>query len=227
MDGLGPQTPFARLVASALGDNHFTLLDIGCRGGIDNAWRVFGERLRGFGFEPDVGEVNRLTERETNPGVVYIPQGVGLPAGDDGAKRMRTAVFWGNNPWPRLSVSRTQEIRAATAARATEPLADPHESVVIPSFLRERGIDDVDFVKIDVDGADFLILRSLVQTLEDVKVLGVGIEVNFFGSEEPDVHTFHNVDRLLKQRGFELFLLSARPQSVVALPAPYQYPIPG
>jgi hypothetical protein len=94
--------------------------------------------------------------------------------------------------------------------------------VIIPLFLREHGIDDVDFIKIDVDGADFLILRSLAQTLEDAKVLGVGIEVNFFGSDDQGVHTFHNVDRLMKHSGFELFCLSTRPYSVAALPAPYQ-----
>jgi hypothetical protein len=106
------------------------------------------------------------------------------------------------------------------------PLADPANPVIIPSFLRERGIDDVDFIKIDVDGADFLILRSLAPMLDDAKVLGVGIEVNFHGSDDPEIHTFHNVDRLMKQLGFELFSLSTRPYSVAALPAPYQLTIP-
>jgi len=227
MDGLGAPTSFARLITSALADKYFTLLDIGCRAGIDSAWRVFGTRLRAFGFDPNVSEVNRLTEHETNPGVIYIPQFVGLPAGDIGAERMRSGDYWAHNPWQRLSVARTQEIRASKAAQANAgPLADPRDSVIIPQFLRERGIHDVDFIKIDVDGADFLILRSLVKTFADVKVLGVGIEVNFFGSEDPHVHTFHNVDRLMKQNGFELFLLSTRPYSVAALPAPYQYTWP-
>jgi FkbM family methyltransferase len=223
MEGLGSPTSFARLVASALGDNHFTLLDIGCRAGIDAPWRVFGERLRAFAFDPNVNEVNRLTKLETNPAVVYIPKFVGLPAGDSGAERMRSMDFWARNPWSRLSVARTQEIRASKPGQVSaEPLADPGDQVIIPLFLRERGVDDVDFIKIDVDGADFLILRTLVQTLEDTKVLGVGIEVNFFGSEDPEVHTFHNVDRLMKQNGFELFMLSTRPYSVAALPAPYR-----
>jgi len=227
MDGLGAPTSFARLVTSALADQYFTLLDIGCRAGIDSAWRVFGTRLRAFGFDPDVSEVNRLTEHETNPGVIYVPQFVGLPPGESGAERMRSGDYWAHNPWQRLSVARTQEIRASKGAQANaEPLADPRDPVIIPQFLRERGIDDVDFIKIDVDGADFLILRSLVKTFADVKVLGVGIEVNFFGSEDPHIHTFHNVDRLMKQNGFELFLLSTRPYSVAALPAPYQYTWP-
>ena len=222
MEGLKSQTSFARLVASALGDNYFTLLDIGCRGGIDGAWRVFGERLRSFGFDPNVSEVNRLTEHETNPGVVYIPQFVGVPAEDSGVERMRSGDFWARNPWQRLSAAHTMEIRASKTPQVSEPLADPNDPVIIPLFLREHRISDVDFIKIDVDGPDFLILRSLVQTLEDAKVLGVGIEVNFYGSEDPQVHTFHNVDRLMKQNGFALFLLSTRPYSAAALPAPYQ-----
>lgn len=223
MEGLGSHTSFARLVASALGDNHFTLLDIGCRAGIDSTWREFGKSLRAFGFDPNVNEVNRLTEHETNPGVVYVPQFVGLPTGDSGAERMRSGDFWARNPWQRFSVARTQEIRASkTAQVGAELLADPRDQVIIPVFLREHEIDDVDFIKIDVDGPDFLILRTLIQTLEDKKVLGVGIEVNFFGSANPEVHTFHNVDRLMKHNGFELFCLSTRPYSVAALPAPYQ-----
>ena len=227
MEGLGSQTSFARIVAGTLGDSHFTLLDIGCRAGIDAAWRVFGNHLRAFGFDPNVSEVNRLTEHEANPGVVFTPRFVGLPTGDSGAERMRSGDFWARNPWQRLSVARTQEIRASkTTPISAESLADPRDPVIVPLFLREHGIDDVDFIKIDVDGPDFLILGSLVQTLEDVKVLGVGIEVNFFGSEDPQVHTFHNVDRLMKQNGFELFCLSTRPYSVAALPAPYQLTLP-
>jgi hypothetical protein len=158
--------------------------------------------------------------------VAYTPQSVGLPAADSGAERFRSRDFWARNPWPRLSVTRTQEIRSSKATTRAEPFADSREPVIIPVFLRERGIDDVDFIKIDVDGPDFLILRSLVQTLEDAKVLGVGIEVNFFGSADPHIHTFHNVDRLMKQNGFELFCLSTRPYSVAALPAPYQLSVP-
>lgn len=223
MEGLGPQTLFAQLVASSLGDNHFTLLDIGCRAGIDGAWRVFDKRLRVFAFDPNISEVNRLTQSETNSEVVFVPQFVGVPLGDSDAARMRSGDFWARNPWHRLSVERTQEIRRSKSAPGSaEPLADPDDALIIPLFLRERGVDDVDFIKIDVDGADFLILRSLVKTLEDAKVLGVGIEVNFFGTDDPDIHTFHNVDRLMKHNNFELFRLSTRPYSVAALPAPYQ-----
>jgi hypothetical protein len=232
------ETPFARMVAEALSPAYFTLLDVGCSGGIDPAWRTFGERLRAFGFDPNIEEIQRLAARETLAGVRYIAQFVSSFE-DDAPETLRTrSRLWARNPWSRLSTART--LARQTASRATAggremtdlnlwnqlPLANLEEAVVLPAFLREERVDDVDFIKIDVDGADFVILRSLVPTLAETNVLGLAVEVNFFGSADPEIHTFHNVDRLLKGCGFELFSLGARPYSVAALPAPYQLSVP-
>ena len=233
MEGFQSATPFATLVSESLADGQFTLLDIGCSSGIDPVWRVFGERLRAFAFDPNVNEIARLREQENLPGITYVSAYVGFPNDDGGAGRLRTKNYWARNPGARLSVTRTLEIRAQELAKADEAertkfnlwhqvsLAKSDEAIIIPQFLQGRKVDDVDFVKIDVDGPDFLILRSLSDTLHNANVLGVGIEVNFFGSDSPEIHTFHNVDRLMKKNGFELFSLSTRPYSVAALPAPY------
>jgi hypothetical protein len=98
--------------------------------------------------------------------------------------------------------------------------------VILPRFLSDHGVTDIDFIKIDIDGADFLILRSLKSVLDDANVVGIGIEVNFFGSEDPNANTFHNVDRFMKSCGFELFSLSTRHYSMAALPAPYLGRVP-
>lgn len=235
MENLEFETPFARFVSAHLGLERFTLLDIGCSGGIHQAWRSFGDRLRAFAFDPDVREIARLRAQETLPDVHYLPAFVGIPPEDPAFPSLRRQVFWGRNPWDRLSVTRTQQLRAARATRVrpgqptalgqTE-LADPEMPVLIPAFLEERGVSDVDFIKIDIDGPDFLVLRTLGSTVQDTKVLGIGVEVNFYGSADPEIHTFHNMDRLLKGWGFELFSLTTRPYSVAALPAPYQLDIP-
>lgn len=100
------------------------------------------------------------------------------------------------------------------------------DEAYLPTFLRERAIDDVDFVKIDVDGPDFEIAKSLEETFEATQVLGCAIEVNFFGSDDLDHHTFHNVDRYMRKCGFELFGLTMRSYSSAALPSPYQLTFP-
>jgi hypothetical protein len=93
-------------------------------------------------------------------------------------------------------------------------------------FLRERAVDDIDVLKIDVDGPDFDILQGLSQTLGECRVLAVGLEVNFYGSHEDTDHTFHNTDRFMRAHGFDLFHLTTRPYSMAALPARYRLPIP-
>ena len=55
------------------------------------------------------------------------------------------------------------------------------ETIVIPMYLNDNGIHNVDFLKIDVDGADFEILNSFDVALEELDILGVGIEINYFG----------------------------------------------
>jgi hypothetical protein len=108
-----------------------------------------------------------------------------------------------------MQENRWQETRLAT------------DQIYLPAFLEREGVGDVDFVKIDVDGPDFEILKSLRETFERKRVLGVVLEVNFFGSEDTDHHTFHNTDRLMRACGFELFGLTTRAYASAALPSPY------
>ena len=241
MEGLQPATAFADLAAGVLGNEFFTVLDIGCSGGIDPPFRRFGERLRAFGFDPNLDEVARLNAAEALPHVTYVPCFVGVPPEVQGAGRMATGNFFAQNPWGRLAVRRTTELRASEFAAASNQrkteanlwqetrLADPAAPVFLPGFVEERGVDDIDFIKIDVDGPDLLILRSIDRMLESRNVLGLGVEVNFFGSSDADVHTFHNVDRFnrfMRMAGFELFDLSMRRSAIGALPAPYAYAFP-
>jgi FkbM family methyltransferase len=236
MEGIRTRTPIVPEIAKTLKADHFTLIDIGCSSGIDAAWREFGSCLRAFGFDPNLREVKRLQATERLQGIEYVAVFVGAPTGQKDADAIRTNAFTARNPWARLSVVKTLELRASKEMSAEEkthlnewtqvPLADPDQPLVLQEFLKERGIDDVDFIKIDVDGADFIILRSLQNVLANARVLGVCIEVNYFGSADEGTHTFHNVDRLLKSAGFELFDLTTRHYSMAALPAPYVYTVP-
>lgn len=236
MEGLKVSSPLPRLIQRVLAEDKFTLIDIGCSSGIDDVWRVFSESLRAFAFDPNLDEIARLSKHETLPGISYIPGFVGLPPGDSGVERLRSGEYWARTPWRRLSSAQTLERRAARGLsnqRATDlnlwkkvRLADPARPIILSSFLDEHKVHDVDFIKIDVDGPDFLILRSLADVLYGRNVIGVGIEVNYFGSDDPDIHTFHNVDRFMRKHGFDLFALSTRPYSVAALPARYQLSVP-
>ena len=63
----------------ALAPHQFTLIDIGCSGGIDPTWLEFGNQLQAFGFDPNIEEVERLNASRPGPGIEYVAGFVGLP----------------------------------------------------------------------------------------------------------------------------------------------------
>lgn len=233
MEGLRYDSSSCRYIAAQLGGAPFTLVDVGCSGGIDSIWRIFGERLRAFGFDPNIDECKRLSAAELLPGVHYVPAFVGLPANHSITIRRGDKPHHQRNPWGRLAIARSLATRdklkpTMSAAELTAlnqwqrtTLADPATPVYLPDFFRDHAIEDIDFIKIDVDGPDFDILQALYDSLIKLNVLAVGLEVNFIGSQDETVHTFHNTDRFMRSLEFELVHLTVRPYSLAALPARY------
>ena len=278
MEGIRADSATARLLAAALGDDVFTLVDVGCSGGIDAGWSVFGDRLRAFGFDASLQEIARLAAQEPRPGVEYLAARVGLPPGHGLEHAIPDFNWWRRNPWERLAVDRrartrpgaVPELAADLAARWSWPEVDPLRAlppslppgepspllaagadvlgsgaldpdehrrlmasnrwretalagadglVHLPSFLTARGTADLDFVKIDVDGPDYGILVSLSDWLTRGPVIAASLEVNFFGTDAPHHHTFHNTDRFMRAHGFDLFGLTVRPYASAALPS--------
>jgi lipoprotein signal peptidase len=136
-----------------------------------------------------------------------------------------------------MSVVKSQEILKSRPLSASEKtaanlwseteLAEPSQVIVVPDYLRDNGVDNVDFLKIDIDAKDFEVLNSFDSALETLGILGLQLEVNFFGSQIETDHTFHNTDRFLKARGFELFdLTGIRRYSLAALPSRYLHEFP-
>ena len=278
MEGIRVESATALLLAEALGADVFTLVDVGCSGGIDAGWSVFGDRLHAFAFDASLPEIARLAARESRPGVEYVAARVGLPPGHALEHPIPAYNWWRRNPWNRLAVDRRARTRpgqvpdlgddvaaswswpevdplralprrlspgdpdplhalgaevvdsgardpdehgrlmAANRWRETE-LAGGDALVHLPSLLAARGTADLDFVKIDVDGPDYEILVSLSDWLGKGPVIAASLEVNFFGTDAPHHHTFHNTDRFMRAHGFDLFGLTVRPYASAALPS--------
>ncbi len=262
MEGIQRDSRTARILGEALGDGRFTLIDVGCSGGLDEGWRVFGDRLRAFGFDPSVHEIDRLTQAETRPEVRYVNAFVSLPDGHP--LKGGAADAWRTDPWRRVSASHTQALQIAREAAQPPPAGDPEPepasepspppsappqteapadqdlmlrnlwrnatlgggSVHLPDFLAGAGVDDIDFVKIDIDGEDFEVLRSLEGAPGTDRLLGVCVEVGYSGVGDPNEHSFHNVDRFMRSQGFDLFDLTVRRYALATLPSPFIFPHP-
>jgi FkbM family methyltransferase len=233
MDVLTEHTPMTRLLRDrgAFDRHPFVLIDVGCAGGIDGAWRAFGPTLVAHAYDPDVAACEDAQAREPFEGVRYHARHVGLPDSDPFVQRRREdAASWPNtNIWDRITAGYLAE-RAANrppAAPAPPPaaprrMADPSDVIGVGDIVRIEGLTTVDFLKIDVDGPDLEVLASAREVLTTSRVLGVGMEVNWFGSANPTEHTFHNTDRLLREEGFTLFGLTVRGYSRTDLPSPFE-----
>jgi hypothetical protein len=122
-----------------------------------------------------------------------------------------------------LDYVRAFEAVEPTAEEVAAALAAPAEAeeIYLPAYLQAAGFTDADFIKVDVDGPDFDVLRSLGPIVKEPSVLGVALEVCFYGSHDANDNSFHNTDRLMRQKGFDLFGLSVRKYGSAALPSRY------
>jgi hypothetical protein len=229
---------FPALIADKLKAERFRLLDIGCSGGIDPAWRAFEPKLQALGIDASETECRRLASIERNPDISYVAAFAARSADtriDISAGPAAPLIVKMRD---RTSFMRTREIREARLKRASTEekfrhnawemtgLADPGKPIVAPDLLTSRGWDDLDYLKIDVDGADFEILQSFKGRLDPLRVIAVQLEVNFVGTDRPEEHTFHNTDRFMRAEGFDLLRLDVRNFSTRALPARYIWPTP-
>jgi len=267
IEGLRPDSGFARLVAGSLKAESFKLIDVGCAGGLPSGWRAFGDRLAAIGFDCDAGEVARLNAAERNPNVRYECGFVGVPAGHPLNAQIAGRGYWHLWVAGRLAYERSHRNRAAKAAGEPAPSVDdyfhdivhnqdwspfpthgfdtdyrptfdifepsdeaaaaavsdgpPDRIIDLAAFAKGADFEDADFIKIDVDGPDYEVLRSANALLARPTLLGVALEVCFYGSHDANDNSFHNMDRLMREKGFELYGLSVRAYASAAMPFPY------
>lgn len=172
------------------------LVDVGAAGGPPPHWRAAEAHLKVIGFEPDGdaapptsgGPVDYLylhtalyRDRARIP--FYVTR-----------KRRTSSILRPNQrlaaQFPdsgRLEVVETTEVEADTLDRQ----------------LREHGIDDVDFIKLDTQGSELAVLEGAGDVLAR-SVFGLEIEVEFLPLYE-NQPLFADVDAFVRGRGFQLF----------------------
>ena len=122
-----------------------------------------------------------------------------------------------------LDYAKTFEVFAPSETEAAKALENtgPDAIIHLPPYLKAADVYDADFLKLDIDGPDFEVLRSITHLLSQPSLLGVSVEVCFYGSHDANDNSFHNMDRLMREKGFDLFGLSVRTYASAALPFPY------
>src|SRR5262245_61163920 len=147
------------------GETPFVLLDVGCSGGIEGRWSVFGDRLAAVGFDPLVAEINRLNAANTAAGVRYEAAVVGYRTFDalfppelrDDRRAARS-----NDPFPRVSaataLARMQTSYMQEVYNAGAPVVFTDRRLELDEFVAPEARSRVDFIKVDTDGHDIEVL---------------------------------------------------------------------
>lgn len=204
-----------------LSEEPFHVLDLGCSGGIDSNWRSLEPFLVALGIDYNTQEIERLNKEEKNKNIRYFAGNLELPPDHPIRKKRGTPfvceshkAFAKTSAWDAYS---RKKQHPDTPQSSSKP-----EYVNLEKTLQEAGFGYVDFIKIDVDGPDFDILQTLEPSLGRLRVLGLKLEVNFNGSSDPHDHTFHNMDRLMRKTGFDLYSLELRKYTKNALPGQFE-----
>jgi FkbM family methyltransferase len=170
----------------------------------DQGWQIFGPNLTIYGFDadPDACEAANL-ELAQNPDVnwveKHIPLGLGKSIGEQTLyvthAPMCSSLYLPNETF----LSRFAGLQELAGLDFSLEI----ETTTLDQFCKTENITEIDFLQIDVQGADLDVLQGAVNLLSR-SVLGIQIEVEFspLYTKQP---LFRDIDHYLDKFGFSLF----------------------
>lgn len=176
------------------------LVDVGARGGVKRNWAPARRYLRVLGFEPDRREYDSLVSRARAGGAPDEYFNVALHH-ERGAVPLYLARDRGLSsifPPDRAFLDAFPDAARFDTDEVQEVQVDS-----LDNQLRERGIDGIDFVKVDTQGSELFVLQGAAGALE-ASGLGVEVEVEFTPLYRGQP-LFADVDTFMRGLGYHLF----------------------
>ncbi len=197
------------------------IFDIGARGGFNEEWGVFKDQVRLYCFEADEEEHKRLLA-DAPPNVTYICSAVGGTSGP-------AKIYETHHPAGSGLYAARMEYFGRLLNRDNQIVEAEHAIDVrtIDDIMKDYGCPAVDFIKLDVEGAEVDILKGSPGILDSKSLLGIQSEIRFH-REINGSAPFYELEALVNEYGFRLYDLQFYHQSRRALPYPglYDYRMP-
>lgn len=172
----------------------------------NQAWRIFAPNLTIYGFDADPEACDaanlEFEAQAADWNEFHIPIAIAKESGS-------ATLYVTKNPMC-SSLYRPNEELLQHFPGLPELVNLDHtteiETTTLDTFCQAESINEIDFLQIDVQGAELQVLEGAVQTLNR-SVLAIQAEVEFspLYKNQP---LFADVDRFLRQQGFVLFDLS-------------------
>ncbi len=185
----------------ALLDRRLSIADVGCRWGFAEAWERLGEDVRVVGFDPDEQECARLRSRYAAAGnIEIVAEALAAQAGPRSIHLASDPACSSLYPPDARLVGRVPELSCMAETGVVEVTVS-----TLDIWRSSSGWGPIDFVKLDVQGAELDVLEGGTETLSDVVVLELEVEFNPLYEGQP---LFADVDRFLRSHGFSLWRLA-------------------
>ena len=203
-----------RLLSYLAPEERFVIIDGGAREmEQDFRWRPFPpERLRFFGFEADADEAARLDTLPTAAGLErrFYPAALGGTSGKATFEHNKASGGSSLLAQNRAITDRWKFENPSQISLAREMFFPTRREEIVVTTLadwaRETGTPEVDFIKLNVQGAELDILKAGGKSVDSA--LGILLEVAFVESYR-DRPMFSDVDEFLRGAGFVFFDLLA------------------
>lgn len=148
-----------------------TWIDVGAHSGESSLQpAIENPRLTIFAFEPNLARAARLIGRASN----YFVVPAAIAEHDGSAKFYINAADVASSLLP-LNESAAQTWIGGEVLRVESTLTVP--TMRLDTFLNSVGIDSVDFLKIDAQGADLAVVRSAGTRLKDIRKIKIEVDI--------------------------------------------------
>jgi FkbM family methyltransferase len=196
-----------------------TIVDVGSRGGVTALGELAGF-VDAYGFEPNQTEYEKLVRDGASSALPYrslnlFPWAI---AEADSVAELKVTRHPGASSFLEPNLERLAEItwkeRAHPSGYSELFEVVDRRTVATRSlagFAREQEIGHVDYLKLDVEGLEYEVLRGARPLLPDVGVIRA--EVSFIPFRQRQ-KLFSDVDQLLRDFGFDLLRYEIRPTHI-------------
>lgn len=186
--------------AAELLERNLTIVDVGCRWGIARAWEALGSRATIVGFDPDAAECARLRTAYRGPcDVRFVAAALGDSIG--------TASLYVTQDPSCSSLLEPDPVLVASVPQlaCVRPVRQTRvELTTLDQCAASANIDHVDFLKLDTQGTELMVLRGASASLASTRAVEVEVEFNPIYVGQP---LFGDVDSFLRAKGFVLWRL--------------------
>ncbi len=183
----------------AMGIDNPTIFDVGANiGQTANEYRLRFPHSTIYCFEPFPNSIETLKEKfGEDSGIKVIPKAISDKPGIQ--KFYLTGLSTTHSLFPRLTRGRRYY------PSSTGPRSETNVSVTsIDEFTAEKGIENIDILKFDVQGSEMLALKGASQLLEKRAVSLIYTDINFIFHYDGGV-LFHELWKFLADFQYSLF----------------------